>query len=218
MTDANPRAQVNPIDDYAGKEINDLALSESTREFESIYPYHRDPGYRPWLRTNTPLKPTHHEEILAMMAKNINYAVMASRFTLVFSMILALDIMLPKYQSDEEVIGYHLSSGDTYQMELKDGKVINMSKKAVRKLKTKALTISWTRLFAVPYSIADKENNKASIEISIYGNFIFGPFAMLLTSLIGVLQRKGVEFRFNLGVASFVLALLNIAFLNVYRL
>jgi hypothetical protein len=179
--------------------------------------YHRDPGYRPWLIAATPRKPTPYEEIIAVMARHVKYAVVASRVVFIFSIVVVLDFLLPKTQHEMTVTGYHQAPSGTYQMRLNDGSVIDISKKAMRKLKTKALTITRTRFFNVPYRLTDKQNNMASVEISIYGNFIFGPLVMLLTSLVGILHRKGVELRFNLGVASVVLAMLSIAFLNVHK-
>ncbi len=190
---------------------------EATQEPQHSYSYHRDPGYRPWLRTSTPRKPTPYEEILAMMARYVDYSVIASRVCFIFSVIFVSDFILPKTQHDVKIVGYAISNGGTRQIELSDGSVINVSKKAMRKLKGQLLTISRTRIFGVPYKITDKVNNTASVEISIYGNFIFGPIVLLITSLVGSVYPKGVEFRFNLGVASLVLALLNIAFLHVHK-
>jgi len=204
--------------------------SESTEETSSLLPaeisshelapanfYHRDPAYRPWVAAAAPKRPTPYEEILAMMARHVKYAVMASRIVFIFSLVIVLDFMLPKTQHEVKIIGYDRSAAGTYQMKLNDNTVINISKKGMKKLKTKELTVSRSRFFNVPYRITDKENNTTGVEISIYGNFIFGPIVLLLTSLVGVLHRKGVELRFNLGVASSVLALLNITFMHVHK-
>ena len=204
--------------------------NESTEETSSLLPaeinshelapahfYHRDPAYRPWVAAAAPKRPTPYEEILAMMARHVKYAVIASRIVFIFSLVIVLDFTLPKTHHEVKIIGYDRSAAGTYQMKLNDGSAINISKKGMKKLKTKELTVSRTRFFYVPYRITDKENNTVGVEVSIYGNFIFGPIVLLLTSLVGVLRRKGVELRFNLGVASGVLALLNIAFMNVHK-
>lgn len=218
MANEDLRAHESSAEDYANQEVSDLVLSETTsQEIAPAYFYHRDPGYRPWLRTNKPKKPTPYEEILAMMARNLNYAVIGSRCTLVFAIIIAFDFFLSKTPHEVEVVGYNTSLGGTIQMELNDKTVINVSKKAMRKLKGNLLTVDRTRIFSVPYKLTDKESHSASLEISIYGNFIFGPLVLLLTSLVGVLYRKGVELRFNLGVASVVLSFLNIAFMHVHE-
>ena len=218
MADEIQDPQEKPAEHYAAEQTKDTALTKVTyHELVPSQTYHRDPGYRPWLRTSAPRKPTHYEELLAMMARNLNYAVLASKCTLVFAIILVSDLILPNTRHVVTITGYNVSTGGTIQMELDDNSVINISKKTMRKMKGKLLTISRTRIFDVPYKIQDKEKNAAGVEISIYGNFIFGPLALLATSLVGVLHRKGVEFRFNLGVASVVLAFLNIAFLHVHK-
>ena len=131
--------------------------------------------------------------------------------------LIVLDFMLPKLPNEVEMVRYKTSLGGSNQMKLSDGTVVNISKEGIRKMKGRFFTISRTRIFGVPYEIRDKENNKASIEISIYGNFIFGPLALLAISLVAAFHKKNVEFRFNLGVASFFLALLNIAFFYVHK-
>jgi hypothetical protein len=181
------------------------------------YFYHRDPGYKPWLIAKMPRKPTPYEEILAMMARHVDYAVIGSRCALVFAVLIVLDFTLPKTHHEVNVVGYKRSPAGTYQMRLNDSSVINVSKKAMRTLKGKFLTVARTKFFQVPYRLTDQQNNNASVEISIYGNFIFGPIVLLLTSLTGVVRKKGVELRFNLGVASVVLVFLNISFLLVHR-
>ena len=95
------------------------------------YYYHRDPGYRPWLIASMPKKPTPYEEILAMMARHLKYAVFASKVVFIFSIIIAMDFMLPKRLHEVKITGYNRSPSSTYQMELNDGSVVNVSKKAM---------------------------------------------------------------------------------------
>jgi len=202
----------------SAEEENSLQSAEiNSHELAPAYFYHRDPAYRPWVAAAAPKRPTPYEEILALMARHVKYAAIASRVVFIFSLVIVLDLMLPKIQREVTIVGYRRSPSGTVQMKLSDGSVINVSEKAMRKLKTKTLTVSRSIFFNVPYRLADKENNTASVEISIYGNFIFGPLVLLFTSLVGVLHRKGVELRFNLGVASVVLAMLNIAFMHVHK-
>jgi len=150
--------------------------NESTKETGSLLPaeinsqetapahfYHRDPAYRPWVAAAAPKRPTPYEEILAMMARHVKYAVIASRVVFIFSLVIAMDLLLPKVQQEVKIVGYDRSAAGTYQMKLHDGSVINISKKAMRKLKTKLLTVSRSRFFNVPYRLTDKENNTASV-------------------------------------------------------
>jgi len=219
MAEEDFRAHENPAGDFAQQDITDLVISEPTSEqFAPAHFYHRDPGYRPWLRRpDEPKRPTRYEEILAIMEKYVNYAVIGSRVTLVFAIVIVFDFFMAKVPNEVEIVGYKTSLGGTIQMQLSDSTAINVSKKATRKLKGKFLTVERTRFFSVSYKLTDKENHSASLEISHYGNFIFGPIVLLLTALVGTLYRKGYELRFNLGVASVALALLNIAFMHVHE-
>ncbi|GHN00612.1 hypothetical protein WSM22_21010 [Cytophagales bacterium WSM2-2] len=219
MADEKPNHQENAEDDFANEEINNLAIIESNSQLEPVYAYpeHRDPAYRPWLIPTGPRKPTRYEEMQALMAKNLNYAVFGARCAFVFSIFILLDFLLPKIPMEAEVVAVKRSHAGSYQLLLGDSTVINISKKTMQSLRGNKLTVLRTRFFNVPYRLTDKENNSAGVEISIYGNFSFGPLALLVTSLFGVLRKKGTEFRFNLGVSSVVIALLNIAFLNVHK-
>jgi len=81
-----------------------------SQELEPAYFYHRDPAYRPWVIASAPKKPTPYEEILALMARHLNYAVIASKIVFVFSIIILLDLMLPKALHDLKVVGYDRSA------------------------------------------------------------------------------------------------------------
>jgi len=47
---------------------------------------------------------------------------------------------------------------------------------------------------------------------SIYRNFSFGPIALLLFSVSALVERKGVEFRFTMGVAIMMMMFFNFIF------
>jgi hypothetical protein len=53
---------------------------------------------------------------------------------------------------------------------------------------------------------------------TIYRNFSFAPIMLLLTCMVGLLIRRGLEFHVNLGIVVFLLMILNIVFLFTSRL
>jgi curved DNA-binding protein CbpA len=184
-------------------------------------PKHRDPRYRPRPQNQArPRKPTHREEILSMMASNLRYALMISRLTLLFSVVLIADFSLPPVKSKTEVVDESLSnSGSSYKLELSDGKTVSVSREAARKLRrSDQIAIYRSAWFSIPMAMEDERTHyRTSIQLSIYGNFIFWPILLMLTSLIGTFYWKGVEFRFNIAIVNFLLFLLTLVFLQVHK-
>ena len=182
-------------------------------------PKHRDPRYRPRPRPTGPKKPTHREEILAMMAENLKYALMVSRLTLLFSIVLIADYSLPPTKTITKIVTENPKRGSSYKLELRDGKSVSVSREAAKKLRRSTqLTIYRSAWFSVPRMLEDERTHyKASIDLSIYGSFIFWPIVLLLTSLAGTFYWKGVEFRFNVAIVNVILFILTLVFLQVHK-
>ncbi len=216
------------LGDPLRKTVYDQMLSgEQVVEVQQEQPEpakHRDPRYRPRPQSQArPRKPTHREEILSMMAENLKYTLIISRVAFIFSIILLVDFVVPKEKEETRIVGYGISRRgnkgrpDSYSMELSNGSSFTISKEKGRQIKGNLITIYRTRLFNVPYQIEDQEAHVASIDVAIFGNFLFAPLLLLITSLVGVFYNKGVEFRFNLGVVNFFLMLLNLVFLQIHK-
>jgi curved DNA-binding protein CbpA len=182
-------------------------------------PRHRDPRYRPRPKPTGPKKPTHREEILAMMAENLHYALMVSRLTLLFSVVLIADYSLPPVKTKTNVITENPTRGSSFKLQLRDGKSVSVSREAAKKLRRATqLTIYRSAWFSVPRTLEDERTHfRASIDLSIYGSFIFWPVLLLLTSLVGAFYWKGVEFRFNVAIVNFILFILTVVFLQVHK-
>lgn len=181
---------------------------------------HRDPRYRPQPAARAPRRPTHREEILGMMASNLKYTLMISRLTLLFSVILITDYSLPPVKTITEVLAENPTNrGSSFKLELRDGKTVSVTREGARNLR-KAVKIGVYRSawFSIPRTLEDERTHyRTDVQLSIYGNFIFWPVLLLLTSLVGTFYWKGVEFRFNVGVVNFILFLLTLIFLNVHK-
>jgi curved DNA-binding protein CbpA len=211
------------LGDPVRKAIYDQMLrGEETVEQEPEAPKHRDPRYRPRPPQEhaRPRKPTHREEILAMMAENLRYALIVSRLTLLFSVILIADYSLPPKKTRTEVLTQNpTNSGSTFKLELSDGKSVSVSRDAARKLRhSERISIYRSAWFAVPLVLEDEGTHyRTAVQLSIYGNFIFWPILLLLTSLAGTFYWKGVEFRFNVAIVNFILFILTLVFLQVHK-
>jgi len=181
---------------------------------------HRDPRYRARPTPQTPRGPTHHEEILAMMASHLRYALMISRLTLLFSVILITDYSLPPVKTITEVLAENPTNrGSSFKLELRDGKTVSVTREGARNLrKATKIGVYRSAWFSIPLTLEDESTHyRTGVQLSIYGNFIFWPILLLLTSLVGTFYWKGVEFRFNVGIVNFILFLLTLIFLNVHK-
>src|SRR5207237_8040793 len=128
----------------------------------------------------------HREEILGMMASNLRYALMVSRLTLLFSVVLMTDYSLPSVKTITEVRTENPTNrGSSFKLELRDGKSVSVSREAARNLrKSVQIGVYRSALFSVPFAIEDERTHyRTPVELSIYGNFIFWPILLLLTSL-----------------------------------
>lgn len=205
LSDGNRKAVYDQL-------LNGVATDAPTR------PVHRDPRYRQRARPTAQRKPTRREEILAMMAGYLRYAIMVSRLTLLFSVVLIADYSLPRTQTTVQITSRN-TDGRSLKFDMQDGRTVIVNLQAARNLVKKTqLIINRSALFAVPVSLEDGQtHDRVPIEISIYGNFIFWPFILLVSSLVGTFYWKGVEFRFNAGVVNAILFLLTLIFLQVHK-
>ncbi|MBN8653628.1 MAG: J domain-containing protein [Cytophagales bacterium] len=183
---------------------------------------HRDPRYRP--------KPpgqgqsgSRRRQALEAMRDYLKYAIMLSRLALLFSAVLIADYTLPSKKTREEIVSIknprEVRRDGAYKLSLQDGEVINLrSESAVEFERGAAITLYSSAWFSVPLVIENERTQfKAQILGSIYGNFIFLPIVLLLTSLLGTFWWKGIEFRFNLGVVNGLLMLLSFIFLRIHN-
>lgn len=184
-------------------------------------PPHRDPRYKPRPPGSFSRK-SKRQELLEVMNDYLKYALIISRLTLAFSILLALDFSLPKDKTERQVLytSYRkeMRGGRSLQLNLRDGVAISLSKKDALEFRPgSTIFIYRSSLFGVPTSVQNEKTHFiAKIPVAIYGNFIFFPVILLITSILGVFYWKGVEFRFNLGVVNFFLALLSVILLRIH--
>ncbi|MBK7650832.1 MAG: DnaJ domain-containing protein [Flammeovirgaceae bacterium] len=182
---------------------------------------HRDPRYRP-RPPGSYSPPSKRKEMLETMRTYLRHAVFVSRMALLFSAILIADLTLPSDKQRKEVVKTQSRSeyrgSQSMQLELQDGDKISLNPQTASEFKRGSQIVIYTSaLFAVPLILENETTHfKTKIPVSIYGNFIFIPLVLLITSLLGTFYWKGIEFRFNLGVVNFVLMLLSFIFLRIH--
>lgn len=227
--DKNPTTEAESI----FKEINEAyeVLGDSAQKFKydrllkgepdpNAKP-HRDPRYRP-RPPGSYSRSSKKKELLETMQMYLTYALMASRLSFLFSAILIADLSLPEQKEQKEVLSLEsnlkMRGDQIIQLQLDDGETVNLkAPTALEFTRGSELTIYSSMLFSVPLRLENERTHfKTKVPVSIYGNFIFLPLVLLLTSLLGTFYWKGIEFRFNLGVVNFILFFLNLLFLRIH--
>jgi curved DNA-binding protein CbpA len=182
---------------------------------------HRDPRYKPRPPGSYSRK-SKRQELLEVMNDYLKYALFISRTTLVFAVLIVLDFSLPKDRTERQVesTSYRKEArgASSMQLNLKDGVTLSLSRKDAQEfIRVTKIFIYRSSIFGVPITVENERTHfKAKIPVALYGNFIFCPLIMMITSLLGTFYWKGVEFRFNLGVVNFFLALLSLLFLRIH--
>ena len=160
--------------------------------------------------------------MLEVMRDYLKYSLIISRLTLVFSALLIADFSLPKEKSERAVLTTSFRkeyrSSRSMQLNLEDGVTLSLNKADASKFhQGEHILVYRSSLFDVPMAVENEETHfKAKIPVAIYGNFIFCPLVIIITSLLGTFYWKGIEFRFNLGVVNLLLALLSVLFLRIH--
>jgi curved DNA-binding protein CbpA len=213
------------------KEVNEayeiLGNAQSKFEYDQLLngtpgsQPHRDPRYRP-RPPGSFSRTTKRMELFETMREYLKYALMASRISLLFSAVLIADFVLPPEKEQKEVLamkrGQEYRGTRSFKVELKDGETMSLNRETASEFKRGSfITIYHSALFSVPLILENEKTHfRTEIPVSIYGNFIFMPFVLLITSLLGTFYWKGVEFRFNLGVVNCFLMFLCFIFLRIH--
>jgi curved DNA-binding protein CbpA len=230
--DKNPSAEaetifkeINEAYEILGNQPSKAAYDELLKGVPSssdaaIRP-HRDPRYHPRPPGSYSRK-SKRQEMLETMRQYLKHAMMVSRLTLLFSVVIITDYTLPYVAQEQEVVHTinrrEWRGGRSLQLQLDDGEAIHLNRNAAAEFaEGTRLIIQKSSLFGVPVSVENQRTHfVAEIPVSVYGNFMFCPIIMLITSLLGTFYWKGIEFRFNLGVVNFFLAMLTVIFLRIH--
>jgi DnaJ domain len=183
---------------------------------------HRDPRYRPKPPGFVHQRNSMRERLFDFMSSNLKYAVLISKVTLAFSLVLVIDFALnPKKESRKIVDKESLYGGrfSSVKVRMDNGNTLTLSGKDASKFRTgNTVILHSSPLLFVPMEMEDEGSHVAArVPVSIYGNFIFVPLVLLLTSLGGTFYKKGVEHRFNLGVMNALLLFFNFLCLRIHN-
>lgn len=198
--------------------IDTFTVSEEPRP-------HRDPAYRRRRPpTNAPSgKPTMRE----LMERYTPFFVKVSVAAFAFCMLLVVDYTLPFSKTMEKVIEtYYYTSTRVRYSSPTVYLVVVTNENNRYKLEDVDLPVetgdlifsSSTRLLRVPMFIQFNTGGQWTFRPTIYRNFVFLPFVLLVTSSLGVFFKRNNELRFNLGIVNGILLILSLFLLLTSKL
>ncbi|MCX8491453.1 MAG: hypothetical protein ORN54_10330, partial [Cyclobacteriaceae bacterium] len=161
------------------------------------------------------------KELINLMQGYLPYALTSSRIALGCVFILFLDFVLPVTRRTKNLVGiygiYNRYGQTGIELQTSDGGTYKLGKNMSGNLKpNEKVMICQSPLLAVPKRVETESGDAQNrIPVSIYGNFIFFPALWLITSTLGAFYKKGIEFRFNLGVVNLLLGIFNLIMLFI---
>lgn len=195
----------------------DLArtMSRSQEPASPPAPAHRDPAYR--RRAYAP--PQNRQPVVSeWMRRYRKYSYKLSGVAFVFCLILVIDAVIPSRTVQEKVIRqtidsrHRLPGGDSHYfitIWTNYGSRVRFGSSFPKSFdQDRIVSISRTRLLAIPRRVVSSEQIVERVPATLLGNFIFLPLVLLITSGIGVYFKGNVQLQTSLGVVNaFVLFL-----------
>lgn len=195
------------------------AMYHNTGSSSPPAPAHRDPAYR--RRTYAP--PPRPPVVSVWMLRYRKYTYKLSWVAFVFCLILVIDAVIPSRTVQERVIRQTVNSRHSLHgvehffitiLTNYGSRVSFVSSYPGSFEQDRIVSISRTRLLAIPRRVTSSEQITERVPATILGNFFFLPAILLVTSSLGVFFKGNVQLQTSLGVVNaFVLFLCLIFYL-----
>lgn len=173
-----------------------------------------DPRYRRHRPANYP-PPKPKTTVYDLMARYIPYLYWFNWAGLVVVTLLAVDYLLPIHAVNEKVSATYAAgeSGTVgwYNVIVTEtGREVKLHDNALKLFKGDSIRIVYTPLLSEVISVANLSNYNTARLGGIYSPMIVVPITLSVMVLLGLLNRKNIEYAFNFSIASGVLTFISI--------
>jgi curved DNA-binding protein CbpA len=207
------------LSDPMSRNLYNQMLAQPAQPAQPTQPLHRDPAYRKrqqagYTASNRPMEPS--ERVLFMQSALPLFYKLAW-FGCGLCMILWLDYILPPKVTDEQIQTHSdqtmqlIRRHQDFQLFTDKGNHFTISVVEVKFFPSGSMvSIRSSPFLSILINLESKSTGYVLSNLAtLYGNFSFAPILLFILSILGVILKKGLEFRFNLGVVTFLVLILN---------
>jgi hypothetical protein len=180
---------------------------------EPQQPVHRDPAYRRKRPVYQKVSNTYSQREL--IEQYLPYAIWCCRVGLLLAFVIFADGFLPDRISTEETdFIYEVSGGrkrvSHYKLVTKSGIELKLYKGELQYYlyEGSQFRLVRTRILAIPTAVSKIDGNQVQEIGHLYRTTIFFPIILAISSALGLLFRKRVEFSFSLCTVSGILTVI----------
>jgi len=210
------------LSDPVARNLYNQMLTQSVAA-QPTQPLHRDPAYRKRQEAGyrPPQRPTGPSERILFMQRSLPLFYKLAWLGCGLCMILWLDYFLPPHVRDERIVSHtdHMIQSmrrhQDFQLTTDNGHSFPISVVEVKFFPSGSIvSLRSSPLLSVLINLESQSTGYVLTNLAtVYKNFSFAPILLFILSVLGVVWKNGLDFRFNLGVVTFLVLLLNGLFL-----
>ena len=209
------------LSDPVARGLYNQLLTNSLND-QPIQSLHRDPAYRRQQQAGyKSQRPTGPSERVLLMQRSLPFFSKLAWFCCVWCIILLIDYYLPPRVYNERVqmnTSYEGQSSRRYQdfqLVTNQGHRFPLSASEAKFFPLGSnVRITSSFFLSILINIKGDETGYVLTNLAtLYQNFSFAPILLFILSLLAIFWKDGLEFKFNLGVATFLILFLNAIFL-----
>lgn len=174
---------------------------------------HRDPAYRP--RT-TPTKPSGPPKSYLLMRDYLKYLNWVSKIALGFTIIFFIDYFLPTSQISDQIQQVYVKGGRadrSFVIITDGGEEFSVDQIDRGMVQGTEVRLDVTPVYKTPLTLSNLEGTYRESVAYMYGSHLFFPVLLFIISLLALLNKKRVEFCFNLNLTASILLIINLSLL-----
>lgn len=210
------------LSDPVARNLYNQMLTQTVVE-QTAQPTHRDPAYRKRQEAGyTPQRPVISERVL-FMQHSLPILNKLSWLSMAWCMMLWIDYFLPPTVREERVVAYtdqliqRTRRHQDFQLVTDKGHHFPISVVEVVYFPSgSTVNIRSSFFLSVLINLESTHTGYVLSNLAtVYRNFSFAPILLFVLSLLSLVWKNGLEFRFNLGIVTFLMLGLNALFLII---